>query len=114
MNRFISTATLALLAAMLIEAGNYWLVGYPANASFAGQSVILAVQWYVIHLPGVLALDRSPFLQHAHTMGSTVLFLSGWFDTALLITGLIYVWRLARRIADKLFSPQTPIDRDLH
>jgi hypothetical protein len=105
MTRFNSTARLALLAAIPIEAANYWLVGYPADTSFAGQSVILAVQWYVIHLPAVIALDRSHFLQHAHVIGSIVLLLCGWFDTALLITGLIYLWRLSRRIARKLSSP---------
>ena len=105
MTRFNSTARLALLAAIPVEAANYWLVGYPADTSFAGQSVILAVQWYVIHLPGVIALDRSHFLQHAHVIGSIVMLLCGWFDTALLITGLIYVWRLAGRVARKLSSP---------
>jgi len=103
-----STLKTALVAAIPIEIVNFWLVGYPAGSaglSFASHSAALALQWYVLHLPGVIASDRSPYLRSHPATCSLVFFAAGYIDTAVLIAALLWAVRLALRSLRKLSSP---------
>ena len=59
----LSPTKLALVAAIPIELINFFVIGYPADprsVSTASQSPAIALQWYVFHLPGIIASDRMP------------------------------------------------------
>lgn len=94
-----SLLKLSLLAALPVEAVNFWVVGYPAGTntlSSLSQSAGVALQWYVLHLPGIIASDRSIFLRQHLWAGSLVLFLVGYVETALLLLFLLWIARLTR------------------
>jgi hypothetical protein len=98
----------ALFAAIPLEAINFWIIGYPAGThsiSRASQNAAVALQWYLLHLPGIIATDRSIYLQHHAILSSTVLFLAGLIDTALLVLLLLWLTGLAHRALRKLSSP---------
>ena len=99
---------LALLAALPLEAINFWIIGYPAgthSVSHASQNAAVALQWYVLHLPGIIIVDRSITLRELPPLDSLVLFLTGLIDTALLVLFLLWLAGLARRALRKLSSP---------
>jgi hypothetical protein len=98
----------ALLAALPIEIVNFWVIGYPAGASgltAASQNAAVALQWYLFHLPGIIASDRSTFLRTHPSACSVLLFVAGWVDTSLLLAAAIWAVRLALRTLSKLSSP---------
>jgi hypothetical protein len=98
----------ALLAALPIEMVNFWIIGYPAGANgltSASQNAAVALQWYLLHLPAVIAGDRSIFLRAHPATCSLVLFAAGYIDTAILLAAIIWVARLALRTLGKLSSP---------
>jgi hypothetical protein len=98
----------ALLVALPIEIVNFWVVGYPAGSnglSAASQSAAVALQWYLLHLPGVIASDRSPFLRAHSITCSFVLFAAGYIDTVILLAAILWASRLALRTLHKLSSP---------
>ena len=100
---------LALLLSLPLEVVNFWVIGYPAGShalSHAAQYAAVALQWYVLHLPGIIAGDRSIFLREHHPILAVVLFLAGFIDTTLLLLALFWLAKLARRILRKLSSPQ--------
>ncbi len=103
-----STLKAALIAALPIEIINFWVVGYPAGSNGltpASQSAGVALQWYLLHLPGVIASDRiAPLREHAFAC-SLVLFIVGYIDTVILLVAIIWSMRLARRTLRKLSSP---------
>ncbi len=98
----------ALLAALPIEVVNFWVVGYPAGSSglsSASQSAALAMQWYLLHLPGIIATDRSPFLR-AHSLPCSIVFFSaGYIDAAIVLAAIFWASRLALHTLRKLSSP---------
>ncbi len=103
-----SALKVALLAALPIEIVNFWVVGYPAGANgltSASQSAAVALQWYLLHLPGVIACDRIAFLRENSFACSFMLFVTGYVDTVLLLVAIIWSVRLARRTLRKLSSP---------
>ncbi|MGA8741065.1 MAG: hypothetical protein WB561_07760 [Terracidiphilus sp.] len=103
-----STLKVALFAALPIEIVNFWVVGYPAGASgltSASQSAAVALQWYLLHLPGVIASDRITLLREHAFACSFVLFIVGYIDTVILLVAIIWSIRLARRTLRKLSSP---------
>lgn len=103
-----STLKTGLLAAIPIEIVNSWLVGYPAGStgpSLASHSAALALQWYLLHLPGVIAIDRSPYLRSHPAACFLVFFAAGFIDTAFLVAAVLWVVRLALRSLRKLSSP---------
>jgi hypothetical protein len=103
-----SNLNAALLAALPIEVVNFWVVGYPAGAnglSSASQSAAVALQWYLLHLPGVIASDRSPFLRAHSATCSLVLFAAGYIDTVILLAAILWASRLALHTLPKLSSP---------
>jgi hypothetical protein len=104
----LSTPRFALLAAIPIEFINFFVVGYPANPSSvsnASQIPAVALQWYVLHLPGIIASDRSLYLRQHGRLDSVVLFLVGLLCTATFCMLLIWLFRLAARTLRKLSSP---------
>ena len=98
----------ALLAALPIEIVNFWIIGYPAGAhglSSASQSAAVALQWDILHLPGIIASDRSVLLRTHPAACSMVLFAAGYLDTAILLAGVFWASRLALHVLRKLSSP---------
>jgi hypothetical protein len=101
MRRMGSTTKLALAVELLLELVNYFVVGYPAGAHLAvreGWFGATAAQWYLLHMPGIFALNESRFLRADGSLGSIVLFLSGWLDTALLLAACIWPVQLILRV----------------
>jgi hypothetical protein len=91
----------ALLAALPIEIVNFWIVGYPTargSLTLATQSAFLALEWDLLHLPGLISIDRIQFLRERVHASSVAFFLAGYIDTAILIAALIHTLR-------KLSSP---------
>jgi hypothetical protein len=87
---------------------NFWVIGYPAGASgltSASQNAAVALQWYLLHLPGIIASDRSTFLRTHPVACSLVLFIAGFIDTSILLAAAIWATRLALRTLSKLSSP---------
>ena len=98
----------ALLAAIPIEIVNFWVVGYPAGTrglSSSSQSAALALQWYVLHLPGIIASDRSIFLRAHPVPCSLMLLLIGYIDTVILLCAILWATRLTLHTLRKLSSP---------
>ena len=100
----------ALLVALPIEIVNFWVIGYPAGSSGlspTSQSAAIALQWYLFHLPGIIASDRSVFLR-AHPVSCSLVFLAtGYTDTVILLAGILWAARLALRSLHKISSPMT-------
>jgi hypothetical protein len=104
-----SRLNLSLLLALPLEVINFWVIGYPADThsiSRAAQIPAVALQWYALHLPGIIAGDRSIYLREHHPFHAVVLFIAGFIDTALLLLAIFWVAQLARRALRKLSSPQ--------
>ena len=104
-----SKLKLALLVALPVEAVNFWVIGYPAGAhpiSRLSQYPAVALQWYLLHLPGIIAIDRSVYLREHAALDSVVLFLAGYIDTVILFVAIRWLVRLARRALRKLSSPR--------
>lgn len=110
----LASLKVALIAAIPIEIVNFWVVGYPAGSSglsSSSQSAALALEWYLLHLPGVIASDRSVFLRYHPKLESAVLFLSGYICTAILVAAISLVvrrFRLGKRFSSR---PTTHTDR---
>ncbi len=103
-----SILKIAALAALSIEIINFWVVGYPTaehSLTTINQNAAVALQWDVLHLPGLIAIDRIQLLrEHAHAC-SIVFFISGYIDTAILLAALIFALRLVLDTLSKLSSP---------
>jgi hypothetical protein len=104
----LSTAKLAFLAAIPVELINFFIVGYPANprsVTSASQNPAVALQWYVFHLPGIIASDRSIYLREHSRLDSVVLFIAGLLCTAIFLAIVIWLFKLASNTLRKLSSP---------
>lgn len=104
----LSTPRLALIASIPIELLNFFVVGYPAaprSISTASQYPAIALQWYVFHLPGIIASDRSIFLREHARLDSLVLFIAGLVCTALFLAFFVWLFKLATTALRKLSSP---------
>lgn len=104
----LSSLKLALISAIPIEILNFWVVGYPANpssVSSASQHPAIALQWYLLHLAGIIASDRSLFLREHPRLDSLVLLLAGYVGTAIFLALAIWVVQLALMALQKLSSP---------
>jgi hypothetical protein len=103
-----SSLRATLLAALPIEIVNFWVIGYPTaggSLTRAGQNAGVALEWDLLHLPGLIAIDRIPLLrEHAHAC-SLVFLLAGYVDTAILLAALICAIRLVLATLRKLSSP---------
>jgi hypothetical protein len=103
-----SRLKLALIAAVPIEIINFFIVGYPADpraVSSASQYPAVALQWYLLHLPGIIASDRSLFLRQHGRLDSLVLFLAGYIGTAIFLALFLWLIHLAISALHKLSSP---------
>jgi len=104
-----STATLALAAALLLELVNYFVIGYPAAGTHFAMSkgwfLAVAGQWYLLHLPGIFILNEFQFLRTYRILGSIVLFLTGWFDAALVLAACIWPFQIILRACRKSIRP---------
>jgi hypothetical protein len=97
-----------LLAALPIEIVNFWIVGYPttgASLTLTTQSAALALEWDLLHLPGLIAIDRILLLRGHAPACSVVFFLTGYIDTAMLVGFLIFAVRLVLHTLRRLSSP---------
>jgi hypothetical protein len=104
-----SKLRLSLLVALPLEVVNFWVIGYPADThsiSRAAQNPAVALQWYILHLPGIVIGDRSVYIREHHPIESAIFFTAGFLDTALLLLFLFWIAGLARRTFRKLSSPQ--------
>lgn len=104
----LSHTKLALVAAIPIELINFFVIGYPAaprSVSSASQYPAVALQWYVFHLPGIIASDRSFFLREHARLDGLVLFLTGYIATAIFVGLVLWIVRLAQVGVHKLSSP---------
>jgi kynureninase len=103
-----STLKAALLAAVPIEIVNFWIVGYPTagnSLTSAARNAAIALEWDLLHLPGLIAIDRIQFLrEHAHAC-SLVFLVAGYIDTAILLAALIFAVRLVLQTLRRLSSP---------
>lgn len=94
--------------AFLLEAINFWIVGDPAAShpiTRASQNAAVALQWDVLHLPGIVATDHSISLRQHPPLNYTVLFLTGFIDTAGIVLLVFWLAGLARRAPRNLSSP---------
>jgi hypothetical protein len=94
-----SPIKLALVGALLIEALNLRFFAFPIDAGLpAGipwYTRLLADQWLLLHLPGVVSLgwlDRLGLTRY----DSFVLFVSGYLETVLLLIAGIVFWEWIR------------------
>lgn len=97
-----------LLISLPLEAINFWVIGYPAGPhplSRLAEIPAIALQWYLLHLPGIIIGDRSLYIREHHAIESVIFFIVGFIDTALLLLLLFWVAGLARRTLRKLSSP---------
>ena len=100
---------LSLALALPLEIINFWVIGYPAGPhpiSEAAHNPAVALQWYILHLPGIIIGDRIVYIREHHQIESVLFFAIGLFDTALLLLLISWITRLARRAFRKLSSPQ--------
>ncbi len=101
-----STLKAALLAALPIEIVNFFVVGYPTaehSLTTINQDAAVALQWDVLHFPGLIAIDRILLLrEHAHIC-SIVFFISGYLDTVIVLLALLVAARLSYRAATRMF-----------
>jgi hypothetical protein len=94
MSEMRSPIKLVLVGALLIEALNLKLFAFPMDAglpaSIPWYTRLLAGQWLLLHLPGVVSLgwlDRVGLERY----DSFVLFVSGYLETvSLLIAGIVF------------------------
>jgi hypothetical protein len=107
MRTLLVTTKLAIVAALPVELVNYFVVRYPADNDhlLEGWFAAIAAQWYVVHLPGIFFLNALESLRTQHSLGSLVLFLSGWIDTALLLAVLIWTALIVFRVFRLSASP---------
>lgn len=106
--RMRSILKLAAFSSIPLEAVNFWVIGYPAGThalSSLSQSAGMALQWYVLHLPGIIAADHSIFLREHLWACSLVLFLNGYIDTAILLLFVLWIARMVFRAVRRLSSP---------
>jgi len=92
-----------------LEVINFWVIGYPAGGhgiSRAAQYAPVALQWYILHFPGIVAGDRIIYFREHHPILAAILFAAGLIDTALLLLFIFWIARLARRTLRRLSSPQ--------
>lgn len=104
-----SKLRLSLVLALPLEVINFWVIGYPAGShpiSEAAHYPAVALQWYILHLPGIVIGDRSVYIREHHLVESVIFFIVGLIDTALLLLFLFWLAQLARRALRKLSSPQ--------
>jgi hypothetical protein len=94
-----SPIKLALVGALLIEALNLRFFAFPIDAglpaSIPWYTRLLADQWLLLHLPGVVSLgwlDRLGLTRY----DSFVLFVSGYLETVLLLIAGIVFWEWIR------------------
>ena len=112
-----SPIKLALVGALLIEALNLKFFAFPIDAglpaSIPWYTRLLADQWLLLHLPGVVSLgwlDRLGLARY----DSFVLFVSGYLETVLLmIAGIVFwEWIRDRSIRDSARPNSSAVLRD--
>ncbi len=97
-----SPIKLALVGALLIEALNLTFFAFPIDvglpASIPWYTRLLADQWLLLHLPGVVSLGWLDRLGMAR-YDSFVLFVSGYLETVLLLIAGIVFWEWIRDLS---------------
>jgi hypothetical protein len=113
----LSTVKMALISAIPLEVINFFVVGYPADphsVSTASQYPAIALQWYLFHLPGIVASDRIVFLREHSRLDSLVLFIAGFVDTTIFLAAALWTVHLAFTAFHKqptLTHPAVPSSR---
>jgi hypothetical protein len=95
----ISPINLALVGGLLIEAINLRFCAFPINvglpANIPWYTRLLADQWLLLHLPGVVSLGWLGRLG-LERFDTFALFLSGYLETVLLFIAGIVLWQWVR------------------
>jgi hypothetical protein len=95
----ISPINLALVGGLLLEAINLRFCAFPIDvglpANIPWYTRLLADQWLLLHLPGVVSLGWLNRLG-LERFDSFALFLSGYVETVLLLVAGIVFWQLVR------------------
>lgn len=107
----LSSLKFAFIAAIPIEIINFFVVGYPADprsVSTASQYPAVALQWYLFHLPGIIASDRILFLRVHARLDALVLFLAGLIATTIFLALVLWLVHLAIAALRRLSSPLWP------
>lgn len=102
-------AKIALAVAIPIEIANFFLAGFPLDTGFEPADPwydkVIGYQWLVLHFPGVMLvgwLDRTGLgkwlvarikWMSLETLYHLVLFVSGYFDTILLVLAGLLAFR---------------------
>jgi hypothetical protein len=97
----------ALLAALPIEIVNFWIVKYPGSSgglSTSSSNAELALEWDLLHLPGIMATNYISFLRTNPSLCSVIFWITGYIDTAILLAAILWIARLALRRLRKLSS----------
>jgi hypothetical protein len=99
---------LAMFFALPTEVVNFWIIGYPAQEhrmSALSHNAGVALEWYVLHFPGIILSDRSQFLRLHPVPCSLVFLIIGYIDTVILFVVIIAFVRLALHTLRRLSSP---------
>lgn len=105
---------IALLAALAVEAINFWFLIPPIDVGYAPGTPwyvsLIGFQWSILHFPGLYLLDslervsgcRQPDIVMACRQVDTwVLFVSGYLSTALLAVAAVLGFRWISQSARK-------------
>ena len=104
MTAVTSPIQLAPVGALLIEALNLRFFAFPIDVGLPDSTPwygrLLADQWLLLHLPGVVSLgwlDRIGL----ERFDSFVLFVSGYLETVLLLIAAIVFWEWIRMLSTR-------------
>jgi hypothetical protein len=99
-----SPIKLALVVALLLEALNLRFCAFPVDAGLPANvpwyTRLLAEQWLLLHLPGVVSLGLLKRLG-LERFDSFVLFVSGYVETAALLIVCIVFCQLLREVSTR-------------
>ena len=106
-----SPIKLALVLTLLIEALNLRFCGFPVDAGLPATipwyTRLLADQWLLLHLPGVVSLGLLKRLG-LERCDSLVLFVSGYVETAALLIVCIVIWQWLREMSTRHSASPDP------
>jgi hypothetical protein len=106
----------ALLVAIPVDALNFWVFPYPIDVGLPDDATLLekliGAQWVILHWPGLYLSDWFDSTSSPTWRTDFVLFVSGYFDTVLLIIAFFGVFWWLRHLVLKYFKSGTdPLPR---
>ena len=104
------TVAIALLGALAVEAVNFAFLAPPIDVGYSPGTPwfveLIGSQWVILHLPGLLLRDRLErvfgrqqieIVMGCRQVDVSVLLVSGYLDTALLLFVLLLCFHFIRR-----------------